>query len=285
MPIAPEPPLSRPSGRGAGGEGPPQRMRFVLCTCPGLIAPRVLAGLLRSPRLELAGVVCSSRILSARYGSARGAWEQVQRSGLAYSAYLWLATSGADWVQRARCAAHPSVAGMARARSVPLLTTRDVNGASGRRFVEGCRPDLIVSAFFNQRLGEGLLDLPPLGCVNIHPSMLPDFKGVDPVFFSRLEGAALGVTVHRMTAALDAGAVLARAPVAVAHGASVAMASAELFAAGAALLVEQLDAIERGWAGEAQHGAGRYDSWPDPAQVRAMRSKSGALVRVADLFV
>jgi len=122
------------------------------------------------------------------------------------------------------------------------------------------------------------------GAVNIHPSLLPDLKGVDPVFFARLRGVApLGVTLHRIVQDLDAGPVLAQARVDVAARDSVLAITARLFERGADLLLDKLDAILAGDPGVAQQGVGSYDSWPSSAQVARLRRAGGALVRATDL--
>ena len=72
---------------------------------------------------------------------------------------------------------------------VPAHTTRNLNDPPGLRFLEKCEPDLIVSAFFDQRLRQEALAIPRFGCVNIHPSLLPALRGVDPVLQARIRGA------------------------------------------------------------------------------------------------
>jgi methionyl-tRNA formyltransferase len=70
----------------------------------------------------------------------------------------------------------------------------------------------IGQRIFNQRLNAAALALPTRGCLNIHPSLLPEAKGgVDPVFQAILRGAPqLGVTAHFMSLELDAGRIVAQ---------------------------------------------------------------------------
>ena len=103
---------------------------------------------------------------------------QVRRSGIAYSLYLWCATTLADWL----CALGGAELSPFRRPGLSVLTTRNLNDAEGLRFLAECAPDILVSAFFNQRLNAAALALPTRGCLNIHPSLLPEAKGVDPVF-------------------------------------------------------------------------------------------------------
>lgn len=258
-------------------------LRTVFCTSGGVHGALVLRRLLACPAIELCGIVHSTRVLDARYGFARGAIEQIRRSGLRYAVYLFCATSLADALRPLAGALPGGDDALARARRVPALATRDLNDAAGLAFLRARAPELLVSAFFNQRLHAPALGVARLGSVNIHPSLLPDLKGVDPGFQARLLGQPLGVTVHRMTPELDTGRILVRQAVAVPAQASVLAATALLFDAGAQALVGALAHIRRGDAGDEQQGPGSYQSWPTPAQVRALRARGGALLRPADL--
>jgi methionyl-tRNA formyltransferase len=262
---------------------PPARLRAVLCTCGGLYGALVLRRLRACDRLEICAVVRSTRVFDPNYGFLRGALAQVRRSGVAYALYLWCTTTLADWLcALAGIAAVPTRGG---AHGPPVLSTRNINDAEGLRFLTACAPDVLVSAFFNQRLHEPALALPKRGCLNIHPSLLPEAKGVDPVFQSLLHGAVppLGVTVHFMSPELDAGLIVAQRPLERRAGSSVFETTALLFREGAELLADAIERIERGATGTAQSGAGSYQSWPSRRELRTLRARGGALLRFADL--
>jgi methionyl-tRNA formyltransferase len=255
----------------------------LLCTSGGYFGSLVLQRLLDSPHCRVVGVVQSSRILRPGYGWLQGAMRQVQLSGLRYAWYLWCATALADVL--CRLGRQQSIAQLISRHDVPLLVTSDINDAAGQDFLRRVRPELLICAFFNQRLEEHTYSAPSRGAVNIHPSLLPKDKGVDPVFFGRLRGATrYGVTLHRIVSALDAGAVLAQREIAPDPRDSVFRLTAALFQAGAELLMTQLDAILEGAVGHEQDRGGNYDSWPTAAQVKALRLDGVALVRVGDLF-
>ncbi len=203
----------------------------------------------------LAGILLSTRVLHPRYSFLRGAWEHYRKSGLAYTLYLGMA-----------------VAPRLRARGVPVLRSESINRDCAA--IERLAPDLLVSAFFNHIIGEPAVAAARYGAVNIHPALLPVFKGVDPVFYARLmDSPVLGVSVHRVTPELDGGNVLAQKKFDVLPRESVLAGTTRLFDAGAGLLLESLDAIAAGASGAPQTGEGSYFSWPSRAQVSALRRK------------
>jgi methionyl-tRNA formyltransferase len=153
------------------------------------------------------------------------------------------------------------------------MRTRNINAEPG--LIAALKPDLIVSAFFNQRIGPAVLGIAP--ALNIHPSLLPAFRGVDPVFYARLRDAPLGVTVHRVSPELDSGDIVAQEP--FDPGGSVLESTVALYARGAQLLIDTL-----GQPARPQSGSGNYDSWPRRADVAALRRKGVRLARVRDLL-
>lgn len=106
--------------------------------------------------------------------------------------------------------------------------------------------DLIVVAAFGQILSKEVLALPRLGCVNIHASLLPRFRGAAPIQAAILAGdAEAGVTLMQMEEGLDTGAMLAKGKVPIGRmtGGQLHDALAEI---GAKLLLENLPAIAAG---------------------------------------
>jgi methionyl-tRNA formyltransferase len=236
-------------------------VRLVLCTSGGAPGAAVLGTLRRSDKIEVVGVLRSTRILSPRYSFARGALEQYRKSGLAYTMYLACA-----------CARPLPAAGL------PLHATRDVNDRASRAFIERLAPELLVSAFFNQRIGSWATG------VNLHPSLLPALRGTDPVFQAMLRGERrLGVTLHRLAPELDAGDIIAQREAPRVAGESVLGATLRLYALGARLLLDSLKKINSGTA-TPQPASGDYASWPTREQVAALRAKGIRLARARDLL-
>ncbi|HPE60020.1 MAG TPA: formyltransferase family protein [Thiolinea sp.] len=249
----------------------------MFCTYPSLYSDLVLATLLKAAQVELVGVVCSSRVLSPRCHPFTGSLRQLWRSGWHYAFYLWLITDGCRLLRRWWY--RNDLQRELKRRSIPQWVTRDVNNAAGQAFVAGCGPDLILMAHFNQLLKEPLLSLPPLGCLNLHPSLLPDYRGVDPGFYALLDQCQhTGMTLHRVEDRFDSGAIIRQQLVTIRWHDSLLSLNVKLFHIGARMAVEVLQAVAAGRVDHAlqarpQAAGGRYDSWPAPAQVRQFRRR------------
>lgn len=107
-------------------------------------------------------------------------------------------------------------------------------------------PDVIVVAAYGQLLQKELLDMPKYGCINVHASLLPKFRGASPIQHAILQGEKeTGVTIMQMAEGLDTGDMLAKASIEIGgmNGQELHDALAEM---GARLLVDTLPLIEAG---------------------------------------
>jgi methionyl-tRNA formyltransferase len=95
-------------------------------------------------------------------------------------------------------------------------------------------------ACWPKRLPKTLLQLFQQGCVNIHPSLLPNFRGPEPIFWQLRAGVELGVSLHQMDASYDTGPLIAQAAVPTPDDADLATLEQHCAAVGAELLVAQL---------------------------------------------
>lgn len=109
------------------------------------------------------------------------------------------------------------------------------------------RPDVIVVAAFGQILPQAVLDIPRYGCINIHPSLLPRFRGASPVAAAILAGEELtGVSIMLMESGLDTGPVLARATVSISPRDTTGSLTSKLSLIAARLLQDVLVRWSRG---------------------------------------
>ena len=107
--------------------------------------------------------------------------------------------------------------------------------------------DIFVIAAFGQILSEEILTMPPLGCVNIHASLLPAYRGAAPIQWAVINGEKeSGVTIMRMEKGIDTGGMYAKKAVSLTHKETGASLHDKLMQAGAELIVEALPKIASG---------------------------------------
>jgi len=118
--------------------------------------------------------------------------------------------------------AHPAILGdnalsrIADHLGVPLLRTWRINDDHSRIDIAALRPEAAVMASFNQIVNAPTLRIPHHGFLNVHPSLLPHYRGPEPVYWVIADGAArTGISLHRAVAKVDAGPILAQAEVTV----------------------------------------------------------------------
>jgi methionyl-tRNA formyltransferase len=94
---------------------------------------------------------------------------------------------------------------------IPVITPETLHDAEALGSLAAWQPDVIIVAAFGQILRQNVLDLPPHGCLNVHASLLPRWRGASPIAAAILAGdAKTGVTIMRMDAGLDTGPILAQ---------------------------------------------------------------------------
>jgi methionyl-tRNA formyltransferase len=148
---------------------------------------------------------------------------------------------------RGRSLATSPVKQAALALGLTLVQPESLKDHEAVKQLAGYKPDIIVVAAFGQLLPKTVLELPKLGCLNVHPSLLPRFRGASPVAAAILAGEAFsGVSIMLLDEGMDSGPVLARAQVPIADSDTTASLGAKLSLVGAGLLGEVLVGWIRG---------------------------------------
>lgn len=115
-------------------------------------------------------------------------------------------------------------------------------------------PDFIVVAAFGQFLTQEILDIPRYGCINVHASLLPKYRGAAPIQYAIMKGEKeSGVTIMRMEKGMDTGAMYSKVAVPIDDEMNFARLHDLLMEKGAALLVETLPKIAAGLQPELQN--------------------------------
>ncbi len=140
-----------------------------------------------------------------------------------------------------------AVSATARRLGLPLITPERIADAESVAWLQGRAPDAAVVFAFGQFLPRVIRELPRFGCVNIHPSRLPAYRGAAPIPWAIADGAtSTAVCIIRMEKEMDAGDVLACRELQIHPDDTTATLGLRAAALGAELVLETLRAMEAG---------------------------------------
>lgn len=138
-----------------------------------------------------------------------------------------------------------AVAQAAAAQGLQVLKPASLKGADALAGLRAAAPELIVVAAYGLILPRAILDLPPRGCLNIHASLLPRWRGAAPIQRALLAGdARTGISIMRMDEGLDTGAVLYQAECTIGPRETAGSLTIALGALGAQCIVHGLEALD-----------------------------------------
>jgi methionyl-tRNA formyltransferase len=148
---------------------------------------------------------------------------------------------------RGRTLTPPAVKTLAEQLELPLMQPRRLSQGEAMQQLKDWDPELIVVAAFGQILKPAVLDLPPFGCINVHASLLPRWRGAAPIRAAILHGdQQTGVTIMKMDAGVDTGPILSQRSTPVLPEDTPPTLSERLAQLGAELLLETLPAYLTG---------------------------------------
>ncbi|NIW86598.1 MAG: hypothetical protein GWN09_08400 [Gammaproteobacteria bacterium] len=162
-----------------------------------------------------------------------------------------------------------ALSALAAAAGIPRERVAGFADGHARERLARHRPDLIVTACFPYILPPWALALPAQGCLNVHPSLLPAYRGPAPLFWQMRSGERrTGVTLHWMTRAVDAGDILGQRSLPIGAGDAAQAINVRLARLGGELVREVLQTLDRGETPRAypqDEAAASYFPWPDAA--------------------
>ena len=143
---------------------------------------------------------------------------------------------------------HPGpVKQLARAHDIPVLQPAGVRGPDLPAQARALSPDIVVVVAFGRILPQTLLEVAPLGAVNLHASLLPRYRGAAPVAWAIARGEAVtGVTTMRMVERLDAGDILLQRSTPIGPAETAGDLEQRLAGLGADLMIETLAGLAAG---------------------------------------
>ena len=142
-----------------------------------------------------------------------------------------------------------SVAELARENGIPTFTTEDINAPHWVERLRRLAPDVIFSFYYRHMIKRPIREIPRFGCVNLHGSLLPKYRGRCPLNWQLVHGETeSGVTLHDIVGRADAGDIIAQERVAVHCDDTAILLSKKLLTAGEKALRGSLAGILNGTA-------------------------------------
>lgn len=134
-------------------------------------------------------------------------------------------------------------------RGIPVYTPDTFKDGVPTEQLKEMNPDLVVTAAYGKLLPQSFLDVPKLGCINVHGSLLPRYRGAAPVQWAVLNGdKTTGVSIQYMVKGMDEGDVISSVETEIGEFESSGDLFARLMVLGAELLVKTVAEIEKGTA-------------------------------------
>lgn len=157
----------------------------------------------------------------------------------------------------------PPVKVVAQAHNLPVFQPKTLRDEDVQRELAELAPELVVVAAYGKLLPKAVLELPALGCINVHSSLLPKYRGAAPINWAILNGEQeTGVTIMHMAEALDAGDIILQAATPIDQNESVEQLHDRLAEMGAELLSKAVTALAEGTAPRISQDESQYTYAP-----------------------
>jgi methionyl-tRNA formyltransferase len=167
---------------------------------------------------------------------------------------------------------------------VPVYQFQKIRSDEGVSALEALAPDLVVTAAFGQILSQKVLDIPKIGTVNVHASLLPAYRGAAPVNWCLIEGETkTGVTTMMTDKGIDTGDILLQREMDILPEENAGQLLNRLSEIGAALLIETLEKIEDGSCPRTPQDAAKASYFPMLKKEMGLIDFSKSPERVANL--
>lgn len=266
-------------------------MRIALFTLESLANAAAVRRFVSTHRQDIVLVGLSDPFRKSMGGLLGQTWRHLKRSGPRWLPYLAANFSlprlrGALFSPRRALETEATpLRELCAAHGIPTSTIDDVNSGAIKNLLKKLEVDLLVSFHFDQIFDADILNVPSLGGINVHPSLLPSHRGPVPTLYALLEPSPrFGVTVHRLIPRIDAGAILAREQVDLPEGVTALRAATLLHEKGEALLTRVLRNMAAGTVTETMEQPLPYCPFPPAPLLRDMARRRLKAADIADIL-
>ncbi len=132
---------------------------------------------------------------------------------------------------------------------IPILQPENIKDISFISILRNLNPDLIIVVAYGQILPKEILNIPKYGCINVHASLLPKYRGAAPIQWAIINGEKeTGVTVFRLKETVDTGDIILQERIKIEENDSAKTLEEKIFKIGSQLVLRTIDQIEGGTA-------------------------------------
>ena len=141
----------------------------------------------------------------------------------------------------------PPVKMLAASHDIPVFQPAKLRIPGVLEQLHAWHPDLIIVTAYGKILPNAILDLPPLGCINVHASLLPKYRGAGPIQWAIAQGETeTGITIMRISERMDSGGILLQKAIPISPRDTGGTLHGKLAQLGADTLVEALGLLKQG---------------------------------------
>lgn len=222
----------------------------------------------------------------------------IQQCGVAYTWYMLCSSKLAvpmvrlwNWLRRlsGRTVKIRTYEQIAKEQGIPIFRTKDFNGPETKAFIKNIDANIIVSAYNNQILKPVIFNVPEHKTINIHPALLPNFRGLDGPFEAMYHQVPYaGVTIHYVDSRIDTGKIIVQKPVRIRANDTLFSLSARCWMHGAKLLEQVFEQIRTGTVKTQKQNPKEvkypYRSFPDKTRITEYLNSGKRLFTFHDIL-
>jgi folate-dependent phosphoribosylglycinamide formyltransferase PurN len=244
---------------------------------------------------EIVGII-ESKVLLPGKGYFESLWKYLHTSGLLF----FITQSTKMLFFRLGCAFNSlmgsqdnksnffSYARMLKPMGIPAYGSKNVNSRKCQQQIQSLNPDLIIILLFGQILSARTISLPAKGVINFHPSYLPDYRGLMPIFWAMANNELNGgVTLHFVDTGIDTGPVISRSIVPIRREDTEHSFYARCCVIGKDMLLEAIGIVKTGNISvikTPQDAKGTYFSVPTVGAVKRFRANGRKFFKLSELM-
>lgn len=252
-------------------------MRILVLTFNDLFAGSTLQELVKKRKEEIVAFVVSKSIIYKK-SLPVSIFTIIKKSGLRF----FISQSIEELLPRVK----PPREGilldrLARIYSIPQYFCKDVNTPYWIQLIKDLEPTLIISCQFNQIIKRPIIEIPVKGCINVHKSLLPAYRGMAPIFWALANGEEeIGITIHYVEEKFDTGDIIGQSRIPVDVSDTIHSLTEKCWREGSKLLLDCVEKIERDEVVPLPQDErlSSYYSWPTKNVMGQFRRRGGRFI-------